>query len=233
MKCKSCQEDVPPKFTHAFAVNICPLCGQEIMDTKLQTILGELKSALGDAKDYMEAVEDWLLSNYSLKKIKPNEVLVDKIKLQTLEQKSANAHSFGQLPGNSPAAHVPSGPGAMVNRREDSDDVIVDEKPTSIFHQRAGVINQKKALDFIKGKTSTGAADPSEFEGVDEEYGEMDEPATGNQNPLSVNEQRAMANIFKGNDLGSTSQELELQKLKRLQAQSAVAGGGGGAFRRG
>src|SRR5271170_6309113 len=189
MKCKSCQEDVPPKFTHALTVNICPLCGQEIMDLKLKNILGELKVALGDAKDYMDEVEDWLLSNYSLKKIKPNEVTVDKIKLQTLEQKSAavQAGTFNPPMQNS------HGPGTMVNRRDEdsgSDDVVVDERPPnsgmSVFHQRAGVLNPKKALDFIKGKASLGAADPSEFSGVDEEYGV--DIGSENLNPLNTNE---------------------------------------------
>src|ERR1700722_4065132 len=91
MKCKSCHEDVPPKFTHALAVNICPLCGKEIMDTKLQNILGELKTALSSAQEYSEEVEDWLLSNYSLKKIKANEVVVDKNQLKVVKAAKADS----------------------------------------------------------------------------------------------------------------------------------------------
>lgn len=223
MQCKSCNDQVPAKFAHSIAVNICPLCGGEIMPIKLKNILAELKVALGDAKDYMDEVEDWLYSNFSLKKLTTDQMVVDKSVFDALEHKSITQTSV-------PAHGSPF----MVNRREDvSGDVVVDEKPASIFHKRAGVINPKKAIDFIKGRTSSGAADPSEFQGVDDEYGEMNDSIGTNLNPLNMNEQKAMANMFAGNDLGNTSQELELQKLKRLQAQSTVSsGGGGGGFRR-
>lgn len=222
MLCKSCKNDVPPKFAHAFTVNICPLCGGEIMPLKLKNILGELKVALGDAKEYMDEVEDWLFSNFGLKKIKPNEVVVDKNQLKAPRPETVETHSH---------AH---NPGTMVNRRDDdeqSEDVVIDEKPSTVFAKRAGVIHPKSALDFIKGRTSVGAADPSEFQGVDEEYGDMSLGDEG-LNPLSSTERHQMGNIFKGVDLSDTSHELELQKLKKLQAQSAVAGGGGGFFRR-
>lgn len=219
MKCKSCNEDVPPKFTHALAVNICPLCGKEIMDTKLQNILGELKTAFSSAQEYMEAVEDWLLSNYSLKKIKPNEVVVDKNQLKAPRP---------EKPG--PSATPAHGSPVMVNRKDDDEDsqeeIVIDEQP-SVWAKRSGVIHPKKALDFIKGKASLGAADPSEFQGMDEEYGDMEEPSMQNLNPLSANEANQMAAMFKGNDLGKASQELEMQKLKRLQASSNIAGGSG------
>lgn len=224
MRCKSCKEDVPPKFTHALSVNVCPLCGKEIMDEKLQEILGELKIALSDAKDYMNEVEDWLLSNYSLKRIKENEVLVDKIQLDNLRVQSQVQTKVKHDPAS-------IGKGVMVHRSEDEsdDDVVVDERPAtpaSVFAKRAGVPNHKKALDFIKG--NMGAADPSEFKGIDEEYGDIGLD-NANETPLNVREQSEMASIF-GQE--TKIQELELQKLKRLQAQSAVGGGGGGFFRR-
>lgn len=217
MKCKSCREDIPPKFTHALSVNICPLCGQEIMDVKLQNILGELKTSLNSAQEYMEEVEDWLFSNFSLKKVKPNEIVVDKNQLKPVS--------------------VSPGPGVMVNRKEDDEEVVVDEKPstTTVFAKRAGVISPKKALDFIKGRSALGAADPSEFEGVDDEYGEMEMQESShddNLSPLNPNERNQMAGIFRGEDLAKSSHELEMQKLKRLQAQNSVSGGGGGIFRR-
>lgn len=222
MRCKSCKEDVPPKFAHALSVNICPLCGKEIMDGRLQEILGELKIALGDAKEYIDEVEDWLFSNYSLKRVKDNEVLVDKNQLENLriqaKEKFVNKSDHPVSPGK----------GVSVHRAEDEEDVVVDEKPSTVFAKRAGVPNHRKALDFIKG--SMGAADPSEFKGVDEEYGNVD-PEGSNGTPLSSREQSEMASIFRQDDVAKI-QELELQKLKRLQAQSAVSGGGGGFFRR-
>lgn len=247
MRCKSCKEDVPPKFTHALSVNICPLCGQEIMEIKLQNILGELKIALCDAKEYMDEVEDWLHSNFSLKKVGSNQIIVDKnyyddlVSKRSAPQPNLNqsqpsgimqqvgtAQNFKQPP------HTP-GKGISVHRSDDgedeAEDVVVDEQ--SIFAKRAGVPNHRKAVDFIKGRPAIGAAAPSEFQGIDDEYGDMNLDSEAGSATLSSNERKQMASLFQEDDLGKSSHELEMQKLKRLQAQSSVGdGGGSGFFRR-
>ena len=66
MKCKSCSGDVPPKFSHAILVNICPLCGDPIMDDELQSALADLKSAMTATASYPNEIFDWLKSNYNL-----------------------------------------------------------------------------------------------------------------------------------------------------------------------
>src|ERR1700674_2861148 len=111
MRCKSCSEDVPPKFSHAFTTNVCPLCGAEIMDAKLQSVLGQLKVALNDAKEYADQVSDWLFSNYALKKIAENEIVVDKNELNN------KPIVFGQN-------KQPGGKGVSVNRNSDTDIVV-------------------------------------------------------------------------------------------------------------
>ena len=223
MHCKSCKEDVPPKFAHALTVNICPLCGLEIMDVKLKNIISELKIGLEDAKHYMDEVEDWLYSNYSLKRVSSNQIVVDKNFYDELNKKASQSQQVQHAHGKS----------ITVNRNDEQieEDVVVDEKPSTVFAKRAGVPNShKRALDFIKGR-SMGAADPSEFQGIDDEYGDVNS-GFNNDNPLNINEQNEMVNIFKQDDLSKASHELELQKLKKLQAQNAVSGGGGGFFRR-
>lgn len=66
MRCISCQEDVPTKFSHAISVNICPFCGSPIMDAALQIALKELKSAMLNTESYAVEIFDWLKSNYNL-----------------------------------------------------------------------------------------------------------------------------------------------------------------------
>lgn len=66
MKCKSCTGEVPSKFTHAILVNICPLCGEVIMDSELQAALKDLKAAMGAVDSYSQEIFDWLKSNYNL-----------------------------------------------------------------------------------------------------------------------------------------------------------------------
>lgn len=201
MNCRSCKENVPPKFAHSISTNVCPLCGQEIMDPKLQNIFGELKIVLEDAKDYMVEVEDWLFSNFSLKKIAENEVVVDK--------------NMIRQPGKSSPL--------MRSDHENSDNVEIEERPMTEFAKRAGIHKVKKAIDYIKG--SSGAADISEFQGVDE-YGESFNPEDSGP-PLHGNEHLQMENLFP-NDVPS---QVELEKLKKMKSQYSF-NNGAGKFRR-
>lgn len=66
MLCKSCKGEVPPKFAHAILVNICPLCGSEIMDAELQVAFKDLKNSMAAAEMYPTEIFDWLKSNYNL-----------------------------------------------------------------------------------------------------------------------------------------------------------------------
>src|SRR5258708_29467785 len=183
MLCKSCTQDIPLKFAHAISVDICPFCGKELIDTKLQSILNELKNTMENAKDYMKEVEDWLFSNYSFKKADINEVIVDKNQVN-------NTEKVDHQPTTKPHGH-----NLTVNRRDNNDkhsqnenNIEVEEQPSTIFTKRAGIINPKNAIDYIRGKANiiSGAADPSEFdETKDDEYGDaVFEPET-NQMPLT------------------------------------------------
>ena len=214
MKCKSCNEDVPPKFTHALVANVCPYCGEKIIDEKLQEILGELKISLGDAKDYMDAVEDWLFHNFSLKKIKPEEVVVNKEEYQKMVEKNQSP-VFVKGQGNS------------FHRADDGNTESQAEgpaQPVTAFAKRAGITKVKRAVDFIKGHT-IGAADPSEFVGVDPEYGDVSAMPEDDKNVAPLPKDSSLEGIFDSGSLNNESRELELQKLKRLNA-------GGGLFNR-
>lgn len=145
MQCKSCNEDVPSKFTHAISINVCPLCGGEIVPIFLKEILNKLQSVLTEAKEYMLDIEDWLLTNYKLHRIADDEVVVKK------EDLPANLDPSMRPQGK-------SGKGISVHRSDDDDgeDVEVDDaKPLNQFAKRAGVspkMTSQKALEFIKGK---------------------------------------------------------------------------------
>lgn len=196
MKCRSCEEVVDAKFKHALLTNVCPLCGSDIMDKKLQNVIAELKIAFDDAKEYMEEVEDWLFSNFSFKRLKEDEVVVNKDQIKGFK--------------------TGMGKGVSVNRSgDDNNENAEGSEEQTIFAKRAGV-SVKKAVDFIKGRSS-GAADPSEFVGVDDEYGEVNNIEENNA-PLNKNELNKVANLFGGED-DNLSQELELQKLKKMRMQ--------------
>src|ERR1700722_3546425 len=101
MRCKSCKEDVPPKFAHAISVNVCPLCGQEIMVAQLQKILNDLKNVMNETKEYSEEVADWLFSNYGLKKWEPP---TDMIPVSSTLMKYPSAATAATPAHNKPAA---------------------------------------------------------------------------------------------------------------------------------
>lgn len=205
MLCNTCKEDVNSKFTHALSVNICPMCGGNIIDAKLQSILNDLKIIMDDAKNYPEQVADWLFSNYQFKKFDPNEA--------PIQFNSAGTHA-------APAHRAP----ITVNRS--AEDVLKPDQmvPTNVFQTRAGTDKIKRAVDIIRGGSSSGAADPKEFVGVDAEY--ADEPIFDDSNiaPLDGKGANDLKDIFSN---PPSSQDMEIQRLKKLRASV-----GGGTFRR-
>jgi len=69
MKCNSCAADIPPQWVHSINTNTCPGCGSELMDTKAQNILAEVREAMNQMPANPEGLAGWLLSNYKLTKV--------------------------------------------------------------------------------------------------------------------------------------------------------------------
>jgi hypothetical protein len=65
MKCISCEIEVNPKWKHAIDRNICPFCGQSIMEELLKGLLSTLQDTMEKLQSYSDQVDDWLLSNYN------------------------------------------------------------------------------------------------------------------------------------------------------------------------
>ena len=212
MKCKSCNDEVNTKFKHALSINSCPLCGGEIMSVQLHSILNELKTTMERSSEYIEEISDWLYTNYNLKRIKENEVIVDK---KQLEEQKNNFKNIETIQSKN----------IIPNNEEQVEEPI---EPT-IFQKRAGVkITHKRAIDFIKGKEQVGVADPSEFEEeINDEYNDAVEGFESTNEPLNKTEQNQINNLFSKKD-----NYLEINKLKQLQAQQSVNGEGRGSFRR-
>ena len=71
MKCKSCNSEINPKWKHAIDNNICPFCGESIMDEELKKMFSSLRIIMNDLinYNYVDQLEDWLISNYQFVKI--------------------------------------------------------------------------------------------------------------------------------------------------------------------
>jgi hypothetical protein len=65
MKCISCEIEINPKWKHAIDRNICPFCGQSIMEELLKGLLSTLQDTMEKLQGYPDQLNDWLLSNYN------------------------------------------------------------------------------------------------------------------------------------------------------------------------
>lgn len=65
MKCKSCESEINPKWKYAIDSNVCPFCGQSVMDIKLKDSLTLLRETIDSLSEYPDQLNDWLLSNYN------------------------------------------------------------------------------------------------------------------------------------------------------------------------
>ncbi len=170
MKCKTCEGDVPPKFAHAIATNICPFCGQEIMDSELQSALTELKQVMTASESYPEEIFDWLKCNFNLVL---NEGLVPEEEYNGLEDQYETAlekitELQTQLANVKPTPR--SGKAAMEKRNVEVDkdeegndiggEVIQDQETTNKFFKNAQVKapgdNASYYRDMVKQIKKTG-----------------------------------------------------------------------------
>lgn len=210
MKCNSCTEEISPKFTAAIAANSCPFCGSEIMSQKLRDILTALREIFTEATDYMEQVEDWLDQNFGLKKVGEDQIVVDKAKLA-----NSQTFNFPNTMGKNSFA---------IKRSDEEGGDLKHYQHQNIFAHRAGIkeIKAKKDIAYIMSQNG-GAADASEFVGVDEEGEDvsLDERPLTPLPKTAFTGQNPLEGVF-----GSPDPVLELEKVKRLQRQDMSALGG-------
>ncbi len=89
MECISCQTEINPKWTHAVQSNICPFCGESILQNELVSLLSSLRANLDALAPFQEQLNDWLLSNFSyIKTDSPH--LMNYLPSQVLEELTSN-----------------------------------------------------------------------------------------------------------------------------------------------
>src|SRR6185436_12414878 len=73
MKCMSCEMEINPKWTHAIDINVCPFCGQGIMEEHLKNLFSSLRQTMESLSGYPDQLNDWMLSNHNyIKTDSPN-----------------------------------------------------------------------------------------------------------------------------------------------------------------
>jgi len=65
--------EINPKWTHAIDINVCPFCGQGIMEEHLKNLFSSLRQTMDALQEYPDQLNDWMLSNHSyIKTDSPN-----------------------------------------------------------------------------------------------------------------------------------------------------------------
>ena len=65
MKCVSCETEINPKWKHAIDRNVCPFCGECILEERLKNLLTSLRETMDALQGYPDQLSDWLLSNFN------------------------------------------------------------------------------------------------------------------------------------------------------------------------
>lgn len=208
MKCNVCKEEISPKFTHSIKLNVCPFCGGEILDPALQKILTDLQAIMKEAEQFMDEVEEWFASNYSLRKLSNNKI-AEKPSPDVFDDENFDEET--------------------IRRQTEA------AKTVTNFQKRAGIKGGDMKSIVERIQSGVGAADPSEFVGIDPDYGPIDlgaedAPAA----PLTQKEAMAMVQAMSQNSTAHSDDPVknyyEIEKLKKLQRQRPT---GQGKFSRG
>lgn len=150
MKCISCEVQIDPKWKHAIDINVCPFCGQGIMEEKLKELFSSLRVTMDSLQEYSSQLNDWMLSNHGyIKTDSPDLKLylpkgyVDVIKkerdLELAERKAEKKHIV--------KVETESGEEEVVVEK------IQDDEKTIDFFKRADAAKPK-----VGGKVTTIAA---------------------------------------------------------------------------
>ncbi len=160
MKCKSCTNEVPPKFSHAIKTNICPFCGDAIMDDELQAALSDLQEAMIATDSYQEEIFDWLKCNHGLvpesetvSKITfdaaSEEITTLRLSLEELKEKLANARPTPKS-GMTAPAKLPSEIAKDKHGNALEGEVLADPETNSKFFKNALVKQPVDAATHYK-----------------------------------------------------------------------------------
>lgn len=257
MECVTCKANIPPEWVNAIQRNECPGCGGPIMREEEKQLLDELTAAMERMPNDPQGVVGWLLSNYRVQKYgeaKPVEKFhrkasdsVDetniKIAPNPMNKFLANTDQYAQVQATqAKVAQLRGGSGgdrmaqmaALVTHAQGSDPYGTEGHQAMDDHMNAPAQNEDMATYEAMRKAGLNP-----FVGSSETGGMVNPNAA----PLNAEELNAVANMTKLQDdmlpqeraASSTDEgrrELALQRYKRLQAQQAIDGGGGGSFRR-
>ncbi len=165
MKCISCETEINPKWKHAIDINVCPFCGEHIMEEHLKNCVAALAKAMDDMMKYPEQLDDWLRSNHNyiktnspdLIKYVSKEEAIEAFRLAEEKPRAASKDAASEEPQTYvKKIKVPDGKGGVT-----IEEIIVEktqsEEKTNSFFDRAEVL---KGAGKTSGKAPKDPAEP-------------------------------------------------------------------------
>ena len=253
MRCMSCGADIPPQWVKAIETNSCPGCGGEIMGSATQDLLKELTDAMTRMPNDPQGIAGWLLSNYRFQKMGAAEPV------ERFHRKGGGGSSGGHIDeGN---LKVDPSYNEFIKRNNAGDLVARGERLAKMKHggnqQLAEYANMIQGVGDPYGDDTTSSIDTSEDAPPDiEDQRAMMQLSAAGMNPFAGNfvggitdmsqaiNPRDVERLFKQGTEAPLKEEMMLSQtaegraylqrdqFKKLKAQDAISGGGGGSFRR-
>lgn len=236
MKCMSCQSDINPKWKHAIDTNLCPCCGNTIMEEEVKKLLAALSDSMEGLSKHPEYLNDWLLSRFNFvpaTQVQDLEKQVEELKKKAFSATAVKIKEQAQARAEEPVVDS-----------ESTTVAVQDEQVTSEFFKRSEadkvVKNTKNLKDLVSQIKSTGVqagttSDLMVHEDAEPEIMSSLDSTDDEQIPPSV---LAFANAAKMPGGAAGYNPRDLAKLQELQERSGgarqrmLAGGNKGGFSR-
>lgn len=250
MRCMSCGADIPPEWVGAIKSNICPGCEGPIMNTSTQDLLKELADAMAKMPNDPQGLAGWLLSNYRFQKIGTAEP-VDKF----------HRKGNGNNPGNFDENNLKVDPtyNEFFKRNDASNLIARGEKLAKLKHggnsQLAEYASIIQSVGDPYGDDTVGNSSNDNPPDIEDQKAMM-ELASSGVNPFieaTPNNTQDISQLINPHDINNFLSKgkdaplkeeillaqtpegrayLQRDQFKKLKAQNAISGGGGGFFRR-
>jgi hypothetical protein len=211
MKCMNCGSEIPEAWVKAISLNSCPACGDKIYSDNIKELMDELASALERMPNNPQGLAGWLLANYKVTKIGSAEPVTE---------------FYGQKQKQQP---------------QDEQGLKLAHSPIQDWQKRANVKTKSpEELAELARKVNElreGSDEPSVQE---EDYNDkndpevqamaalMNQPVTKKQ--IQQYRQHQVSSEFDHAD--DRHPAIQAERMKRLQTQNELAGGGVGSIKR-
>jgi len=252
MRCMSCGADIPPAFVHSISSNICGGCGGPIMNEATIELLKELTDAITRMPHDPAGVAGWLLSNYRFQKmgaaqpvekfhhkgggpsgdfdssglrIAPN--YSDFVKRNDATQYVNRSYELAAKFGSAKEgkmAELASMIQSVSDPYEDNTSTKDEDAPPDAEEQKSYLELKQAGFDPFAAAPSAGAGMADLYQAINPKDVAKLLKSQDVEAPLEA--ELELAQTEKGRAI------LQMNQIKKLKAQDAISGGGGGSFRR-